>query len=33
VTIWNNEPSQYVIIVDGPAEQVGNFGLSLSCPG
>lgn len=32
VTIWNNEPARYVVIVDGPAEQVGNFGLSLRCP-
>ena len=32
VTIWNNERARYLIIVDGPADQQANFGLSLQCP-
>lgn len=32
VTIWNNEPSGYVIVVDGPKGEEGPYAVSLTCP-
>lgn len=31
ITIWNNEPSRYLIVVDGPEGQTDNYAVSLSC--
>ncbi len=31
ITIWNNEPRRYVIVVEGPEGQEGNFGLGVVC--
>ena len=32
VTIWNNTPSGYVIVVDGPKGEEGPYAVSLTCP-
>jgi hypothetical protein len=29
--IWNNQPSGYVIVVDGPSGQTGPYGVTLNC--
>jgi hypothetical protein len=31
-TIWNNEPSRYVVVVEGPEGQEAPFSLSATCP-
>lgn len=31
ITIWNNEPSRYLIVVDGPEGQTDNYAVGLDC--
>ncbi|MCK6502819.1 hypothetical protein L6R53_05375 [Myxococcota bacterium] len=31
VTVWNNEPADYLVIVDGVDGALDNFSLSISC--
>lgn len=31
ITIWNNEPSRYLIVVDGPEGETDNYAVGLSC--
>ncbi len=31
VYIWNNEPSAYIVVVDGPNGETGPYGVTVNC--